>query len=273
MPRLRRPDGVELYWEERGDGPLVVVATQFFGYPEVFEELIADLAADHRVVTYDIRGSGQSTRQGPYDVDTDADDLRALIEEVRGPALLIGMGDGSNRAVKVAAARPELVTAVVSPGGNPVGRLAAEGTDALVDSPSVLEALLGMMETDYRAALRTMVAGANPQMSEDEARRRVDRVVGYCPQEIGVQRLRAWIDDKALDAARAVEDRLWILELPDNPWFSPDAVKRTRELLPEAHVERIEDGAISRPDLTAAMARKVIALMPARLSASGDQAL
>jgi pimeloyl-ACP methyl ester carboxylesterase len=271
--RLKRPDGVELHWNERGEGALVVLATQFFGYPEVFEDLVADLAADHRVVTYDIRGTGQSTRQGPYDVATDADDLGALIEELGGPAVMIGMGDGSNRAVKLAAARPELVTAVITPGGNPVGRLAAEGTDALVDSPSVLQALVGMIQTDYRAALRTMVAGANPQMSEDEARDRVARVVDYCPQEVGAERLRAWIDDKALDAARALEDRLWILELPENAWFSPEAVKRTRELLPEAHVDRLTDGAISRPDLTAAVARRITGAGPVRLSASRDETL
>ena len=47
----------------------------------MFDGLIDDLVTDHRVVTYDLRGSGQSTRQGPYDVDTDAADLAALIEK------------------------------------------------------------------------------------------------------------------------------------------------------------------------------------------------
>ena len=65
MPRLARPDGVEIHWEERGEGPLVVLATQFFGFPEVFEDLLADLAGDHRVVTYHLRGTGESTRRVP----------------------------------------------------------------------------------------------------------------------------------------------------------------------------------------------------------------
>jgi pimeloyl-ACP methyl ester carboxylesterase len=244
--------------EERGEGPLVVFAVQFFGFPLVFENLIADLAEDHRVVTYDMRGTGSSTRQGPYDMATDAADLGAVIEEAGEPGVVVGTGDGANRAVRLAAARPDLVTAVVTPGGNPVGRLAAEGTDAMVDSPSVLEALVGMIETDYRGALRTIIASANPQMSEEEARDRVGQVVAYCPQEAGVPRLRAWIDERGLPEARALGDRLWILVLGGrNPWFPAETIGRTRELLPEAHVEEVENGPISRPDLTAGVIRRI----------------
>jgi pimeloyl-ACP methyl ester carboxylesterase len=258
MPTLKRPDGAEIHWEEQGDGPLVVLASHFFSYPEVFGDLMADLVVDHRVVSYHPRGTGKSTRQGPYDVTTDAEDLGALIEEVGRLAVVIGMGDGANRGVKLAAARPDLVIAVVTPGGNPVGRRAAEGTDALVASPSVLEALLGMIETDYRSALRTMVAGANPQMDEDEKRERVDRIVDYTPQDVGATRLRAWIDDAVLEESRAIGDKLWILSFGSNEWFPDAAIDQTRKLLPEAHIEEIEDGPVSRPDLTAAVVRRII---------------
>jgi pimeloyl-ACP methyl ester carboxylesterase len=270
MPMLTRPDGAEIHWEERGSGPLVVLASHFFGYPEAFEDLLADLAADHHVVSYHPRGAGSSSRQGPYEIPTDAEDLEALIEAVGGPAVVIGMGDGINRAVRLAAARPDLVTAAVAPGGNPVGRRAAEGTDALVDSPSVLDALLGMIETDYRSALRTMVAGANPQMDEDEKRERVDRVVDYCPQEVGVARLRAWIDDRILEESRAIADKLWILTFGSNAWFPDAAIDKTHELLPEAHIEEIEDGPVSRPDLTAAIVRRITAERRTPLAA-GDE--
>jgi pimeloyl-ACP methyl ester carboxylesterase len=261
MPLLKRTDGIEIHWEEQGEGPLVVFATQFFGAPGVFSGLIDDLSVDHRVVTYDMRGCGQSTREGPYNVDTDAGDLAALIEALGEPALVIGVGDGCNRATKVAAEHPQLVNAIVTPGGNPVGREASEGSDKLVDSPSVIEALLGMIETDYRAALRTIIGGANAQLSDNEARERVDSVVEYCAQDVGAARLRAWIDDDVREAARVVGDRLWILSnsVEENPWFTAPALDRTRQLLPEAHIEEIEGGAVSRPDLTAAMVRRAIA--------------
>jgi pimeloyl-ACP methyl ester carboxylesterase len=261
MPQLKRPDGIELHWEEQGAGPLVVLATQFFGSAEVFTGLIADLATDHRVVTYDARGTGRSTRQGPYDIDTDAADLTALVEALGGRAVVVGWGDGCNRAVKVAAEAPEIVSTVVTPGGNPVGREASRGTDSLVDSPSVIEALVGMIETDYRAALRTIIGGANPQLSEDKARERVDLVVEYCAQDVGAARLRAWIADEAVEPARAMGDRLWILSnsQEDNPWFTPPTLDRTRDFLPEVRIEEVDGGAVSRPDLTAAVVRTITA--------------
>jgi pimeloyl-ACP methyl ester carboxylesterase len=274
LPLLSRPDGAKIHWEERGEGTLVVLATQFFGSPDIFEGLIADLARDHRVVTYDLRGTGESTREGPYDIATDSADLAALIESFSaGPALVIGWGDGCNRAVRVAAERPQVIGAIVTPGGNPVGREASQGSDALVDSPSVIEALLGMIETDYRAALRTIIGGANPDLTEEEAKMRVDSIVQYCPQEVGAARLRAWIDDDAREAAKVVGNRLWILSnaLEDNPWFTPAGLDRTRELLPDVHIEDVEGGAISRPDLTAAIVRKVTD--SGVLRAEGDEPL
>jgi pimeloyl-ACP methyl ester carboxylesterase len=257
MSRLRRADGVEIYWEERGEGPLVVLAAQFFGFPETFEGLAHDLARDHRFVTYHLRGSGSSTRQGPYDIDQDADDLAALVDELGGPALLLAMGDGTSRAVKAAAQRPQLVSAVVSAGGNPVGRTAAAGTESLAASDSVLDALLGMMETDYRAALRTMLDTANPQLDSEGLRDRLNRTVEHCPHEAAVGRMRTWIVDDATREAQSLGDRLWLLEHGNNPWFPIEVARRTRRFLPEAHIEEVEDGPITRPDITAAVIRKL----------------
>jgi pimeloyl-ACP methyl ester carboxylesterase len=257
VAELTLPDGVRLHWERAGEGPPVVLAVQFFGYPEVFAGLLSDLASDHTVVTYDLRGTGRSSRTGPYDIATDARDLGALIDATGAPAVVLGTGDGSNRGVRLAAERPDLIEAIVTPGGNPIGRIAARGTDALVESPSVLDALVGMIETDYRAALRTIIADANPQLDEEEARRRVDGVVERCPPEVGAARLRAWIADEALDESRALGDRLWILSHSSNPWFPAAALDRTRELLPEARIVSIADGPISRPDLTAAVVRAI----------------
>jgi pimeloyl-ACP methyl ester carboxylesterase len=272
MAALNRPGGVDIHWDERGEGPLVVFSMQFFGYPLVFEALIRDLAADHRVVLYDARGTGASTRRGPYDMETDAADLAAVVEAAGESALVIGMGDGCNRAVHVSADRPDLVSAVFTPGGNPVGRAAAEGTDSMVSSPAVLAGLAGMMETDYRGGLRTLIASANPQMNEDQARERVSRVVAYCAHDAAVARLRAWIDDEALGVSRAMGDRLWILTLEaSNPWFPADEMERTMALLPEAHVEPVTDGPVSRPDLAAAVVRKITSLVAERAGSVSER--
>jgi pimeloyl-ACP methyl ester carboxylesterase len=251
MPSISRPDGAELYWEERGDGPVVVVANQFFAPLNVFGRLLDMVAGQHRLVTYDPRGIGSSSAHGPHDLATDAEDLAALIEGTcDGPVVIAAMGDGANRSVHVAADRPDLVQAVVCVSGNPISRVAGEGGEGLAASDSVIDALLAMMETDYRSALRTMIATANPDLDEAAVRERVAASAERCPQEAAAARLRSWVEDEALEPARAAGDRLWILEDGTNPWFLETA-KRTAELLPDAHVETVENGAVSRPDIAA----------------------
>ena len=77
-----RPDGAQLHWEERGEGPNVVIAEPVLlaarrcstGSWTCSSSTIA-------LVTYDMRGVGESSMQGPYDMETDAEDLAAVIEE------------------------------------------------------------------------------------------------------------------------------------------------------------------------------------------------
>jgi pimeloyl-ACP methyl ester carboxylesterase len=66
MPHLARPDGVEIYWEEAGDGPGVLICNTF--NLAVLDGLVALLAESRRVVLYEPRGVGRSTREGPYDL-------------------------------------------------------------------------------------------------------------------------------------------------------------------------------------------------------------
>jgi pimeloyl-ACP methyl ester carboxylesterase len=270
MPYVTRPDGVDLAWEEQGEGPLIVLANQFFGRAETFAGLISDLVRDHRVVTYNIRGTGASTRRGPYDMETDTDDLAAVVEAAGGQAVAVAFADGCNRAVRVAARRPELLTAVVSPAGNPVGLRAVEGTDALAGSESVLRALVGMMGTDYRGALRTMFTTANPDWSDDDVRERLARTVEFLPQEAALPRMKNWIADDSRDQALALGDRLWLLEDGTNPWFPIEVARRTRAILPEAHILEVEDGAISRPEICSGVIRTLTAEAPVGARARND---
>jgi pimeloyl-ACP methyl ester carboxylesterase len=263
MPYLVRPDGVKIHWEERGSGPLVVLTPYANAYPAVYDPLEAELVRDHRVVRYDDRGTGASDRVGPFDMETGAGDLEAVLEEVGGPGVLVALGDAVHRAARVTARRPDLVDALFVPGGSPAGRNRLEGSDAMVTSDSVVDALLSMSTTDYRAALRTIVTAANPQMTEDEVRERVNRQVEYQPQETVIARWRAWSEDDATDAGRACGDKLWLLysENMSGGWFpaGEEGRRLARRLFGEAHVEEIEDGMISRPELTGGFVRRVTA--------------
>jgi pimeloyl-ACP methyl ester carboxylesterase len=267
MSYVERPGGVKIHWEQRGAGRLVALAPYANAHPSVYDPLEAELLQDHRVVRFDDRGTGQSTRTGPYDMETGADDLEAVIEAGGGPAIVVALADAVHRSVRVAVRRPDLVEALVIPGGTPAGRARLEGSEAMVASDSVVDAFISMGATDYRSALRTAVAAANPQMSEDEVRERVTAQFEYQPQETVVARWRAWADDDTTDEGREMGDRLWILysENMSGGWFpsGEEARRISNRLFPEAHVEEVEDGMISRPDLVGGVVRRITSKAPA----------
>jgi pimeloyl-ACP methyl ester carboxylesterase len=259
VPKLRLPDGVELHWEERGEGPLVVGAAPCTSVPTAFQALQDDLARDHCVVVYDPRGTGRSTRSGPYDIPTDAQDLAHLLDELGEPAVIVAFGDALLRAVETSALRSELVRGVVSPGVAALGsgRDYAGVEDGLASSPAVVGALVQLLENDYRAGLRTVVEGGNPQFSPEQVQKRIDEVVANAPLEATLARLRQWGSHDSREAARRLGDRLHVLIFGGNLWFPPELEAVIRRDVPEARIEHVEDGAVSRPDLTASVIRRI----------------
>jgi pimeloyl-ACP methyl ester carboxylesterase len=265
MPELERPGEVRLHWDHRGEGPLVALAGMFNSPPSVLGGLVEELAADHKVVTYDLRGNGRSTRAGPYDVATDTEDLEAVIEAAGPPAVVVCVGYGIHPALRLAAAREDLVRAVVISGTLPLSRVPGQVSGGLSESGSVLDAFTTMYEVDQRAAMRSTVASGNPNLSDDQIRDRVEEMVEYSPHQSGAARLRSWIADDLSDQGPAVSDRVWVLYYEGNPWFPAALADGMREVLPEAHFEAVEDGAITRPDVTARVVRRIT-----QAAASGD---
>ncbi|HEX8856250.1 MAG TPA: hypothetical protein VF752_11685, partial [Thermoleophilaceae bacterium] len=69
----------------------------------------------------------------------------------------------------------------------------------------------------------------------------------------------AWIHGDTREQARALGDRLWILNHGTNAWFPDDLVELIRQEVPEAVFVDIEDGPITRPDITADAIRRAVA--------------
>jgi pimeloyl-ACP methyl ester carboxylesterase len=261
MPRLRRPDGAEIeWWVDGEEGPLVAIALMALHPPPVCGRIAAELASDHRVLSYHLRGTGSSSRVGPYDIETDAEDLAAVVEEAGGDALVIALGDGARRSVKAAAARPDVIHTVVVSGELPLGRVGAPGSkDALANSPAVLDALLGLLATDYRAGLHTMMASSgDDEWHEKALRDRLDAIEAHCPPEVGVPRMVSWVEDESRSEGQALGGRLWYLHYPGNAWFQ-GSIEIVRRSLPEARLETVSDGVISRPAENAAVIRRILA--------------
>ncbi|OKK22267.1 bromoperoxidase [Streptomyces sp. CB00455] len=139
MPRInastQKGSAVELHFEDRGDGPPVVL---IHGWPlsgRSWEPQIGPLVeAGHRVITYDRRGFGSSSQPWEgYDYDTLAADLDALLThlDLRDVTLVgFSMGGGEvvrylnnhgsgriSRAVLAAAVPPYLYKSADNPDG------------------------------------------------------------------------------------------------------------------------------------------------------------
>jgi pimeloyl-ACP methyl ester carboxylesterase len=264
MSAIERPGGVELQFRVRGDGPTVMLAPYWSGQPGVYEGFLSDLSRDHRVVTWDARGTGESTHDGPYDVETDSTDLEAMLEHVGAAAIVIGVANGCNTATHVAARRADLIGTVLAFGAGPFSLRDFEGSEAMLGSEGVVTAFLEMLERDYRGALRTVFSSTNAQMSEDELRERISSQISYCPQDAAVARVRAWAADDPGEAAAALGARLRVFSSDGvaGTWLPPLAERREimARVTPEAQVEEItdEEGPISRPDLVASRIRELV---------------
>lgn len=111
---LPRPEG-RIAWTSEGTGPLVVLIPGMGDTRATWRDLVDPLAADHRVVTMDLRGHGGSDTTFTHHGDeVTAQDALALVEHLDdGPAVLIGSSMGASSAVWAAAERPDLVAGLV----------------------------------------------------------------------------------------------------------------------------------------------------------------
>ena len=113
-----RPGG-RISYTVTGDGPLIVAVPGMGDLRGTWRELVAPLVdAGFRVAVIDLRGHGDAdttfTEHG--DIAT-ADDILALIDELGGPALVLGNSMAGSAAVIAAAERPDAVAglALISP--------------------------------------------------------------------------------------------------------------------------------------------------------------
>lgn len=111
---LRRPEG-SLEYDVTGDGPLVVCLPGMGELRGSYRFTVPALAdAGFRVATLDLRGHGGSDATfSRYDDVAAGTDVLALVEELSGPAVLVGNSMGAGAAVLAAAERPDLVSGLV----------------------------------------------------------------------------------------------------------------------------------------------------------------
>jgi pimeloyl-ACP methyl ester carboxylesterase len=254
---LERPDGARIHYEVRGEGPLVVLSLGFAATPATYEGVVADLARDHRVVTWEPRGCGSSSPDGPFDIPTDADDLLALIRALGPPAIAYAVGHGVDVTIRAAATDPDAVSALITPGVVTAMREHLEGSEGFASSRTVTDLLVEQLRRDPRAAVRATVGSLNPQFDEDALRARIDETLAYSSPETTLARIESWLArESPIEELRALGDRLAVVWHEGDSWQA-GGIPRVRELLPEARVIQVEDGPLSRPDLQANVVREL----------------
>ena len=108
--------GTKLVYEEHGEGkPAFVFVHGWTGDRSVFAPQAEHFGQRHRVVSVDLRGHGESDKpQGEYPIETYADDVAYLIEELDlGKVVAVGHSLGAYVVLQLAAAYPDHLAAIV----------------------------------------------------------------------------------------------------------------------------------------------------------------
>ena len=116
MTKVRSSDGTAIAFGQVGDGPPIIMvggATEYRAINPTAKELVALLAPQFAVITYDRRGRGESGDTPPYAVESEVEDLAALIAEAGGSAFLVGFSSGAVLALDAAASGLEILRLAV----------------------------------------------------------------------------------------------------------------------------------------------------------------
>ncbi len=167
---LTRSQG-RIGYEVDGHGPLVVLVPGMGDLRSAYRFLGPALVAEgFRVAAVDLRGHGDSdtTFESYGDAET-LSDVVALIEELGGPAVVVGNSLGAGSAVMVAAKRPELVSGLVL-----VGPFVRNGATGAMQRIMLRAAMVPLWAAaSWKAYMPKLYAGQRPVDFDDHR----DRVV------------------------------------------------------------------------------------------------
>ncbi|MEU8896951.1 alpha/beta fold hydrolase [Nocardia sp. NPDC048505] len=115
MPFARAIDADIHYEDSGGDGPVVLLAHEFFMDRTMYASQMAALAPEFRIVSWDARGHGRTTDQGlPFTYWTAARDALTVLDHLGAERAVIGgTAQGGFTALRAALIAPERVSALI----------------------------------------------------------------------------------------------------------------------------------------------------------------
>jgi pimeloyl-ACP methyl ester carboxylesterase len=242
---------IDLYYEDHGSGPAVVLISGWPFDSRSWEPQVHTLlAAGHRVITYDRRGFGRSSRPaGGYDFDTLAADLDQLLtaldlRDVTLVGLSLGTGEvaryigvhGTERlrsCVFIESLAPSFAKSAENPNGVDEAGVAGVQQAILHDRPAWLTGLLGdMLNLDELLGKRV----------SEEAVRNLWNAGAEASPEATWACPRTWLDDFHDDITRIDVPALVLHGTADRILSIDGQGRRMHAALPAAHYVEIEGG-------------------------------
>lgn len=117
MAKLKRDDGVELYYEVHGSGPAIILTHGYSSTAQMWAGQVEPLAKNHTLILWDMRGHGQSdypTDESLYSEEATVGDIAALLDAVGARTAIVGgLSLGGYMSLAFNRVHPERVEALL----------------------------------------------------------------------------------------------------------------------------------------------------------------
>jgi pimeloyl-ACP methyl ester carboxylesterase len=114
MQTVRSADGTRIAYDQRGDGPPLVLL-HGGGTHRFWAPVAPHFVDDYTVLTPDRRGRGESGDSDDYAIQREVEDARAVVDAVDGEPFLVGHSFGGLQALEAAQAADVAGVAVYEP--------------------------------------------------------------------------------------------------------------------------------------------------------------
>lgn len=239
------PDAPRLYWETHGEsGPPVLMIMGLGMSGRVWRPQVEDLSADHRLVTFDNPGIGQSEDHGrSYEMaDLARDALRVADAAGFGSFHLIGVSMGGMIAQHVALAERDRLRSLTLIATQPGGRLAWLPPTKGV--PRFLRAQFTREPKARQRALERLLYPEDFTLSADQAalaQRMADMTAKPAPPHVSRRQVRAVMRHNAYRNLSTLNVPTLVVQPGRDVLVDPRHSERLAKLLPNVRLERFDD--------------------------------
>jgi pimeloyl-ACP methyl ester carboxylesterase len=202
MRFCRTADDVQIAYACTGEGPLLVKVANWLNHLEfdwqspVWNHFLHGLAARHRLIRYDARGSGLSDwKVDDLSLDAFMRDLESVIDALRIDRLsLLGISQGAAISIAYAARHPERVSHLVLYGGFARG-LRRRGTRQAIEQADTFNAVIRHGWANENPAYRQLFTSLFIPGASLEQMQWLNDLQRMTTSPENAQRMRAVFDD------------------------------------------------------------------------------